>query len=321
MENDNKITTDASKEWALIEKIATASLIEQKKARRWSTGFKILTFIYLAFVLFAFWPSNSGLLNFDGSGDDHVALVSVKGVIADDQAASANAITTGLRNAFENEHSQAVILAINSPGGSPVQSGYVYNEINRLRKLHPEKPIYAVISDIGASGAYYIAAATDKIYANQASLVGSIGVISASFGFTEAMEKVGVERRNFTSGENKAFLDPFSPLKEDEQAFWSNVLNITHQQFIRAVKAGRGDRLKNNEKLFSGLIWSGEQAMEMGLIDGFASTGELTREIIGDDKIVDYTTKLDPVSQLIRKFSTQFTNIIFERSLAEKLSY
>ena len=204
---------------------------------------------------------------------------------------------TGLRDAFEDTNTRGVILRINSPGGSPVQSGYVYDEIMRLKGLYPNVKVYAVISDIGASGAYYIAAAADEIYADKASLVGSIGVISSSFGFVDALDKLGVERRVFTSGENKAFLDPFSPLKKTDKAFWQNVLSVTHKQFIAQVKKGRGDRLKSTSKVFSGLIWTGEQALEMGLVDGLGSTGFVAREVIGEENIVDFTLKRSPFEE------------------------
>ena len=316
-QNNDSINEQA---WQLIEKLASASLEEQKKARRWSLLFKLLTFVYITVVLIGLWPALSGFNGVE-AGDDHLAVVTIKGMIADDQPASANAIVSGLREAFEAEHSKAVVLSINSPGGSPVQSAYVYKEIKRLRGLHPDKPIYAVIADLGASGAYYIAAATDDIYASPASLVGSIGVISAGFGFTELIGKIGVERRTFTSGDNKAFLDPFSPLKKEEQDFWNKVLTITHQQFIAAVKEGRGDRLKDNDALFSGLIWSGEQALDLGLIDGYASAGELARKILNNDNIVDYTTRQDPVTRLLRKISSQVSATLVELSLSQRLAY
>jgi protease-4 len=194
------------------------------------------------------------------------------------------------------------MLIINSPGGSPVQAGYVYDEVKRLRVLYPDKKVYAVIKDLGASGGYYIAVAADEIYADKASLVGSIGVTASSFGFVDLMKKAGVERRNFTSGEHKSFLDPFSPLKRDEEQFWESVLQKTHEQFIRVVKEGRGERLTNNDDLFTGLIWSGDQAVELGLIDGLGSPGSVARDIIGYKEFKDYTPHLSPLEELTKRF-------------------
>jgi len=234
--------------------------------------------------------------------EPHTAIVRVNGVIASDQDASANNIVSGLRRAFKNEYSAAVMLVINSPGGSPVQAGYVFDELQRLKEQYPDKKVYATITDLGASGGYYIAAAADEIYADKASLVGSIGVTAASFGFVDLLEKAGVERRNFTSGEHKAFLDPFSPLKEDEKVFWESVLGNTHEQFIDVVKQGRGDRLIDNDKLFTGLIWNGEQALNLGLVDGLGSPGFVAREIVGEEEMLDYTPKLSPFEELTRQF-------------------
>ena len=208
-----------------------------------------------------------------------------------------------MRAAFKDSNTKGVILRINSPGGSPVQSGYVYDEIRRLRGEHPDVKVYAVISDLGASGAYYIASAADQIYADKASLVGSIGVTAASFGFVDTMEKLGVERRVYTSGEHKAFLDPFQPQKPEEAAFWKTVLETTHKQFIDSVKKGRGDRLKDAEhpELFSGLIWSGEQALSLGLIDALGSTSYVAREVIGQEEMVDFTVQESPLDRFTKR--------------------
>jgi protease-4 len=234
----------------------------------------------------------------------HTALVMVKGVIAEGEAANANTIVAGLRKAFEAEQSKAVVMVINSPGGSPVQSGYVYDEMWRLREKHPEKKLYAVITDLGASGGYYMAAAANNIFADKASLVGSIGVTASGFGFVGVMDKLGVERRHFTSGEHKSFLDPFSPVKDGESDFWQQVLGGVHRQFIDVVRRGRGDRLKfsdavDEKKMFSGLVWSGEQALELGLIDGLGSPGYVAREIIGVEEVVDYTLKTSPFDAIV----------------------
>ncbi|MDN2661873.1 S49 family peptidase [Psychromonas sp. 14N.309.X.WAT.B.A12] len=268
---------------------------EQKRTRRWGVFFKLLTFTYLFVGLFLFM--NTGLLDKDTSSQEkHTAMVVVNGVIAADEEANANSIVSSLRAAFKNEYSKAVMMVINSPGGSPVQAGYVNDEIKRLRGLYPEKKLYAVIAELGASGGYYMAVAADEIYADKASLVGSIGVTASGFGFVDLMEKVGVERRHYTSGEHKAFLDPFSPAKKDEGEFWQSVLDSTHQQFIKVVEEGRGDRLlKDNEDLYSGLIWNGEQALAMGLIDGLGSPGYVAREVIQAEDIVDYSIKPSPL--------------------------
>ena len=266
------------KAWQLLEKTLLASVQEQRRSRRWGIFFKSLTFLYLIGALFVLLP----LSKLDGAattGKPHTALIEVRGTIADRQEASADNLVTSLRRAFKDEQTRAVVLRINSPGGSPVQSGYVYDEIKRLRALHPDTPVYAVIADIGASGAYYIAAAADQIYADKASLVGSIGVTAAGFGFVETLDKLGIERRTYTAGEHKAFLDPFQPEREDEREFWQGVLHTTHQQFIDQVKKGRGDRLQEHPDLFSGLVWSGEQAVELGLVDGLSSASAVARDL------------------------------------------
>jgi len=264
---------------------------EQKRTRRWGIFFKLLTFTYLFVALFLFM--NTGVLDKEQKNQQpHTAMVVVNGVIAADEEANANNIASALRAAFKNEQSKAVMLVINSPGGSPVQSGYVNDEIKRLRGIYPDKKLYAVIAELGASGGYYMAVAADQIYADKSSLVGSIGVTASSFGFVDLMEKVGVERRHYTSGEHKAFLDPFSPAKAEEAEFWQGVLDSTHQQFIKVVEEGRGDRLvKGNKDLYSGLIWNGEQALTLGLIDGLGSPGYVAREVIKAEEIVDYSFK------------------------------
>ena len=288
----------SSKEWKLIEKTMLQLGVEQRRSRRWGVFFKVLTFGYLFALLFIMADSFGDKKV--GDAETFTALVDLRGVIAASEEASADYLVTGLRAAFEAEGTKAVILRINSPGGSPVQSGYVYDEIKRLRVLYPDTPLYAVISDIGASGAYYIAAAADQIYADKASLVGSIGVVASGFGFVGTMEKLGVERRLYTSGVNKAFLDPFSKEKDSEVQFWNGVLNKTHEQFIAKVKEGRGDRLHIDEDTFSGLIWNGEQALEKGFIDGLGSSGYVAREIVGAAEIVDFTPQPDPFERFTK---------------------
>lgn len=284
----------SNKEWKLIEKMVMSSQDEHRKARRWGIFFKSLTFVYLFVMLMMF---NPGMWDSDGVSvsKPHVGLVELKGIIMDDSEASSDRLVKGLRDAFEAEHTKGIIIRVNSPGGSPVQSGLVYREVQRLKKLYPEKKVYAVITDIGASGAYYISASADEIYADPASLVGSIGVVSDGFGFVDAMEKVGVERRVYTSGTNKAMLDPFSPVDPKQKEFFASILSDVHQQFIDAVKEGRGDRIKDDDVVFSGLFWSGRQALELGLVDGLASPGQVAREIIGEEKIVDYSPRVSPL--------------------------
>jgi protease IV len=271
-------------------------LSENRKTRRWNTAFKLLGFVYLSLVLAPFLPSLWGL---SSTEDEHTAVINIKGAIAENEEASANNIVGPLRTAFEEESAKAIILSINSPGGSPVQAGYVYDEIQRLKRLHP-KPVYAVISDIGASGGYYIAVAADEIYADKASLVGSIGVTASGFGFVDMINKVGVERRTYTSGEHKNFLDPFLDSRDDESQFWSGVLGGVHNQFKSVVLEGRGDRIDtNNKELFSGLIWNGEQALELGIIDGLGSAGYVAREVIEQENIILYDRKKSPLESVL----------------------
>ncbi|MDO3722630.1 S49 family peptidase [Marinobacter sp. chi1] len=295
---------ESGRDWKLIEKLVLSLQAEQRKSRRWGIFFKFLTFAYLFALLFMFkLPVGDAI---EGVTGKHTAVVAVDGPIAADELASADNVVGALRSAFEAENSAAVVLRINSPGGSPVQSGYIYDEIRRLRGEYPDKKVYAVISDIGASGAYYIASAADEIYANRASLVGSIGVVAGGFGFTEVMDKIGVERRLYTAGENKAFLDPFSPERQEEVSFWENVLENTHQQFIEAVKSGRGERLAEDERLFSGLVWSGEQAVELGLVDGLGSTSWVARQLVGEEELVDYSRRKSPLQNLVDQLGVAF---------------
>lgn len=290
-----------NREWQLLEKLVMEGAQEQRRARRWGLVFKLGILVYMFVALMMFSPSV--WQTSDASpGEPHVALIDVKGVIMATELANADALAGALREAFEAEKATSIILRINSPGGSPVQAGMIYREILRLREEHPDKKVYAVITDVGASGAYYIAAAAEEIYADPASMVGSIGVVSDGFGFTGTMEKLGVERRVFTAGDNKAMLDPFSPLQSDQKAFFEKLLVNVHQQFITAVKEGRGGRLKDNPDIFSGLVWSGEQALELGVVDGLASPGEVARDKIGLDNIVDYSPKGSPFQDLFRGF-------------------
>jgi protease-4 len=304
MTAEDKHRQEDSDDWqqALIRKLAFASLEEQKKARRWSTFFKLLMFAYLALLLYLYFPA---LEVEPGAESAHTALVELEGVIAADEEASADNVVEGLRDAFEADNAKGVVLRINSPGGSPVQSGYIYDEIRRLRTLHPEKPLYAVVSDVCASGAYYVAAAADRIYANKASIIGSIGVRMDGFGFVDAIDKLGVERRLLTAGEHKAFLDPFKPVKEKDVAQVKSMLDDIHEQFITAVKAGRGERLDTaTPDLFSGYVWTGEQSVDIGLVDALASAGEVAREVIGEKTLVDYTREEDWYERFSKRLGT-----------------
>lgn len=283
----------------VINRLAFASLNEQRRSRRWGIFFKVLTFAYIGAIFFYFPGDLSTAKMVSGK---HTALVEIEGVIASNSEASADRIVSGLREAFKDKDSKAIILRINSPGGSPVQSGYIYDEIKRLRKKYSNKKVYAVITDICASGGYYIAAAADEIYADKASLVGSIGVLMNGFGFVEGMKKVGVERRLLTAGEHKGILDPFSPVKKAEKEHVQNMLDGIHKQFIKAVKDGRGDRLKDSPKLFSGLFWNGEEGIELGLVDGLGSAGYVAREVIGAENIVDYTPRLGYFDRFADRF-------------------
>ncbi|GAB6041136.1 S49 family peptidase [Endothiovibrio diazotrophicus] len=274
----------------MLEKLAFAAVTEQRRARRWGIFFKLalLAYFVAALAMFSVNSLNEKHL-VDGK---HTAVVRVDGIIAADSKASADKVIAGLRDAFEDQGTEGVILKINSPGGSPVQAGYVYDEIKRLREEYPEIPLYAVVADMCASGGYYIAAAADRIYADKASVVGSIGVLMDGFGFVGSMEKLGVERRLMTSGEHKGMLDPFSPSDAEESAHMQTLLEAIHRQFIDAVKQGRGDRLKGDEKtLFSGLFWTGEQAQALGLVDELAGPDYVAREVIGAEETVDFSHK------------------------------
>ncbi|MHB1084215.1 MAG: S49 family peptidase [Thiobacillus sp.] len=282
-------------ERSVLEKLAMSAIQEQRRSRHWSILFKTLGFLYLFIVLFLI----SGWFGSDGvSIKSHTALVDLQGVIAADQA-SADSIIGSLQDAFEDKKTKGVILRINSPGGSPVQAGQIYDEIKRLRALHPKIPLYAVVDDICASGGYYVAAGADKIFVDKASLVGSIGVLMDGFGFTQTMQKLGVERRLLTAGENKGFLDPFSPADPKQEAFARQMLEEIHSQFIDVVREGRGKRLKETPEMFSGLVWSGEKSIQLGLSDGLGTVDSVARDIIKAEDIVDYTHQAGLAERLV----------------------
>ena len=291
-------STDNNDDWNrdLVNRLAFAAVDEQRRARRWGIFFKFLMAGYLLLLLVLYLPTDWSDLS--KVSEKHTALVNLKGVISDSTEASADKVITGLRNAFEDENTAGIILRANSPGGSPVQSAYIYDEIKRLRELYPDTPLYAVVTDICASGCYYVVSAVDDIYVDKSSIVGSIGVRMDSFGFVDTMEKLGVERRLYTAGESKGFLDPFMPSKASDVEHVKVLLESIHTQFITAVKTGRGDRLKENPKLYTGLVWTGEESLPMGLADKIGSSGYVAREVIGEEDIVEFTEKPDLLERL-----------------------
>jgi protease-4 len=295
----------------LLEKLAFASLEESRKARRWGIFFKIFIAVYLIIVLLIM---QSGTWGEKALANRYTALVELDGEISAESNANADNIIQSLRDAFEAKAAVGVILQANSPGGSPVQSAYIYDEILRLREKYPDKPLYAVIGDVCASGCYYAVAAADKIYASPASIVGSIGVLMDGFGFVDGMKKLGIERRLLTAGENKGMLDPFSPLDSKARHHAQKMLDEIHGQFIDAVKQGRGDALKPNKEIFSGLFWSGTKAKELGLVDEYGSAGSVARDVIGAEEIVDYTVRENLFHRLAERFG-----MAMGRSVASEL--
>lgn len=288
-------------ERAALERIAMAAIIEQRRARRWRIAFRFLWLIAVVAIMLAVFDfSGDGKL----SSSRHTALVSIDGEIAAGNSANADDINSALDDAFDDSGTVGVVLHINSPGGSPVQAGIVYDEIRRLRKKYPSKPLYVVVSDMCASGGYYIAAAADRIYVNKASIVGSIGVLMDGFGFTGLMDKVGVERRLLTAGSNKGMLDPFSPVSTQQKQYAQEMLDEVHQQFIDVVKQGRGSRLKDDPTLFTGLFWTGAKAIQLGLVDGVGSADFVARNVIKAPDVVDYTVKENIASRVARKLGT-----------------
>ena len=295
-------SNSSSPNWerSLLEKAALQMIEEQRRARRWGIFFKLLTFSLLFLVLFSLLGWLGG--RHDGAtGGKHTALIDLKGVISADSRASADKIIDALQQAFKDRNTQGVVLRINSPGGSPVQAGYINDEIRRLRAKHLDIPLHVVVQDICASGGYYIAVAGDKIFVDKASLIGSIGVLMDGFGFTGTMEKLGVERRLITAGENKGFLDPFSPQNAQHQEFARKMVGEIHQQFIDVVKMGRGKRLKETPDMFSGLVWTGEKSIELGLADQFGSLDSVAREVIKAEHVVDYTPDENLAEQLAKR--------------------
>lgn len=287
----------------LLERLAFSSLTEQKTKRRWGIFFKFLGFAYLSMFLVALGAFGD-LRSNSKVHERHTALIDLKGVIDNEGDASAEVVNQALRDAFEDEKTVGVVLRINSPGGSPVQSSMIHDEIRRLRTKFPDTPFYVAVEDICASGGYFVASAADKIFVNPASIVGSIGVLMDGFGFTGSMDKLGVERRLLTAGENKGFLDPFSPQDQKQRAHAQTMLNDIHQQFISVVRKGRGNRLKETPDMFSGLMWTGAKSVEMGLADGFGTLDSIARDVLKAEDIVDYTMRRSFADRLAQRFGT-----------------
>ncbi len=298
----DQVSETVSWERSTLEKLAFAALHEQKLARRWRTFVRLA---WLVFMIGLVWIG----VNQGGSSQNvstpHTAVVEIKGEVAAGGQASAEFVVAAMRTAFEDAGAQAVVLLINSPGGSPVQAGIINDEVRRLKALH-KKPVFAVVEESCASAAYYIAVSADQIFVDKASIVGSIGVLMDGFGFTGLMDKVGIERRLMTAGENKGFLDPFSPQTAKQREYAQAMLNQIHQQFIDAVKAGRGEHLKETPETFSGLFWSGQQAIELGLADQLGSLDFVAREVIKAEEIIDYTRRDNVAERLIKRFGAAF---------------
>ncbi len=287
----------------LVEKLAAESLVERRRARRWSIFFRLvylLVFLVIGLTVIGI-AGRSGL----GVAGSHAAVIDVRGTIEEGGSNSAERINDALLSAFETDAGVGIILRINSPGGSPVQAGQIYDEIRRLRTKYPDKPLFAVIEEVGASGGYYVAAAADRIYADKASLVGSIGVLIDGFGFTGAMEKLGIERRLLTAGANKGFLDPFSPQDETDRLHAQRLLDVIHRQFVEAVRQGRGDRLRDQPELFTGLVWTGSRAVELGLVDAMGTVRSVARDELKVSAIVDYTPRESVAERLARQVGAQ----------------
>lgn len=300
-------STDNTDYESIVQRLAFAAIKEQRRSRRWRIFFILLFFAYITIVGIVLIADGGGVGSIQGSEEGkHTALVKMPGTIAIGEKSGAETVIAGLESAFKHEETAGVILEINSPGGSPVQAAYIYDEIKRLRGEYESIPIYVVVSDIAASGGYFVAAAADRIYVNKSSLVGSIGVRMDSFGFVGLMDKLGVERRLLTAGENKGLFDPFLPEDAGQKAHLQKMLNEVHRHFIDAVKQGRGERLSQQADLFSGLIWTGEKAIKLGLVDEFGTTKSVARDVIKAETIIDFT----PKSQLIERIADRLGAVI-----------
>jgi protease IV len=304
---------DGQWERDLLTKLATAALKEQRRARLWGIFFKLLTFAYITFILVwaVDWKGRGEITG----GKKHTAMVEVNGVISTGSDASAERINSALQAAFKDKNTQGVVVRINSPGGSPVQAQTIYDEMRRLRQKYPDIPLYAVVEDVCASGGYFVAVGADRIYVARSSIVGSIGVLMNGFGFTGLMDKLGVERRLITAGENKGMLDPFSPLDEKDVKHARQMVDEIHQQFVGVVREGRGKRLKETPDMFSGLIWTGQKSVDLGLADAFGSLEYVAREVIKAEEIVDYTQKESVVEKFAKRFGAGAAAALAEAAL------
>lgn len=296
-----------------LERLVMAQINEQRAARRWRIGFRLFWILLVLGVMWFSFHHGKNAAN-TAHPASHTALIEIKGEIDADANANAEWIIDSMRQAFEDEGAQAVVLLINSPGGSPVQAGMINDEIKRLKAIH-QKPVYVVVEETCASAAYYIAAASDKIFVDKASIVGSIGVLMDGFGFTGLMDKVGVERRLMTAGENKGFLDPFSNPTKSQKAHAQHLLDQIHKQFIAVVREGRGDRLKETPEIFSGLFWSGQQAIELGLADGYGTLDTVARDVVKAEDIVDYTRQDNVAERLAKRFGAAMGEAMVKTSL------
>jgi protease-4 len=305
--------TDNNGQWEreLVTKLATAALKEQRRARLWGIFFKLLTFGYITVILLMALDWKDA----EVGGKKHTAMVEVNGLIAPGTDASAEKITTALQAAFKDKNTQGVVVRINSPGGSPVQAQTIYDEMKRLRKKYPDVPLYAVVEDVCASGGYFVAVGADRIYVGQASIVGSIGVLMNGFGFTGLMDKLGIERRLITVGENKGMLDPFSPLDEKDEEHVKKLMGDIHEQFIGVVREGRGKRLKDTPEIFSGLIWTGQRSVDLGLADGFGSLEYVAREVVKAETIRDFTITEGLLDKVAKRFGAAFAGALAETAL------
>ncbi len=306
---------DTGEQWerGVLEKIALAGIKEQRSARRWGIFFKILTFTYVTLILFFAidWKGRTESMT-DGK---HTALVEVSGVIGPGTDASAERVNAALQAAFKDRNTQGVVVRVNSPGGSPVQSQNIYDEMRRLRVKYPAIPLYVVVEDMCASGGYFVAAGADRIYVSKSSLVGSIGVRMDGWGVTGLMDKLGVERRLLTAGDNKGFLDPFLPVDEKQKQHALAMLGEIHQQFINVVREGRGKRLKESPDLFSGLVWTGQKSVDLGLADGFGSLDYVAREVIKAEDIVDFSQKENIAEKFARRLGAGAASALAELAL------
>jgi len=309
--------TPVERQQSVLEQLAFATLAEQRSARRWRLASSLL---WLAFFVWIFMTITGATLSRRdaATAEKHTALIELKGVISADSKASADKIIGALQAAFKDKNTAGIVLRIDSPGGSPVQSGYINDEIRRLRSLHKDVPLHVVVQDICASGGYYVAVAADKIFVNKASILGSVGVLMDSFGFTGAMDKLGVERRLVTAGANKGFLDPFSPVNPEQQKYAQQMVGEIHEQFIKVVRDGRGKRLKETPEMFSGLVWSGEKSVALGLADGIGGLDYVAREVIKAEQVVDFTAEDSLSEQFARRLGASASES-FWQSLSAKI--